>query len=249
MQQNARIAIDQIVRDFRIAGVGMPTVRVSSDIGYLYPVMPGDGGGNNPDTVKVIANFINVQTRLTAPMPNEGSALKVASASGFSAGSLAVVYGATQEGGVSGEVFRITHLSDTGQSLLHCESFPWNENQALNRTYLPPSVVVNVTYRKYYIDTSDPSHPRLVVSENEETSQVLADNVENLQVVYDLITGQKNISTPGNPLFIKKATVRLVVRTNTPDPYWNNGIHSITGTSDHYRRLTLESDIQVRNLR
>lgn len=249
MQQNARVAIDQITRDLRVAGSGLPIIRANSDIGYLYPVMPGDGGGNNTDTLKILANFENIRTHLTDPMPNESSALKVADASAFAPGALAIVYGATAEGGVSGEAFRITHLSTGGQDLLHGASYPWNENQALDRTYLPPAIVVGAIFRKYYIDTADSSHPRLVISENEETTQVLADNVENFQVVYDLITGQQNVSHPQNPLLIKKVTVTVVARTDTPDPNWNNGIHSMTGTSDHYRRFTLVSDIQVRNLK
>jgi hypothetical protein len=249
MQQNGRIAVDRIVRDLRIAGSGLPIVRVSSDVGFLYPVMPGDGGGNNTDTLKILANFEDINTHLTDPMPDVSSALKVADASAFAPGKLVVVYGATLEGGVSGEAFRITHLSEMGQDMLHGVSYPWNENQALDKTYLPPSGVSAAIFRKYYVDTGDSLHPKMVVSENEETVQVLADNIEKFQVVYDLITGQEDVPNPSNPLLIKKVTVTVVARTDTPDPNWTNGIHSITGVQDNYRRFALEVDIQLRNLR
>ena len=106
-----------------------------------------------------------------------------------------------------------------------------------------------MTFRKFYVDGSDSSHPKLVVVENEDTPQTIADNLENLQLVYDLLTGEKDVPEPENPASISKATVTIVARTDTPDPQWNNGIHSVTGEADQYRRLLLKSDVTIRNSR
>lgn len=249
MQQNARVGLDQLVRDLRVAGAGVPFGGVESDIGYLVPVSPGDGGDNMPDTLILLSSFTNVQTELSDPMPNESADIKVEDASEFVVGAIAIISGQTVECGKSAEVFQITHISDDGQNIIqHHQSPPWNEDQKLNCTYIPPSSVTLVTFRKYYIDGSDISHPKLMLEENEGDPQVVADNIENLQLVYDLITGEKDLPDPENPESIKKATVTLVARTNTPDPQWNLGVHSIYGTNDQYRRLTLHSDIQIRNL-
>lgn len=248
MQQNARIAIDQIVRDLRIAGTGVPTRRIESDVGPLYPLTPGDGGGNAPDTVRIIANFERIETALSQSMPNESANLIVASAAGFQVGSLAIVFGRTLEGESAGEAFQITHISTSGQPMLnHGHSPPWNSNQMLTHTYIVPSRVSYVICKKYYIDTADSSHPRLTLRENEGAAAVIADNIENLQFAYDLLTGETDLASPPNPALVRKITVTLVARTDTPDPQWNNGIHSVTGESDHYRRLVFQSDVTVRN--
>lgn len=249
MQQNARVAHDQLLRDMRLAGAGVPKGGVDSDVGYLYPVIPGNGGGQLPDTLKVLASFDDVNTQLSHSMPNESAELKVIDASGFDVGAIALITGPTDEEIWAGEVFQITHISTEGQNMLqHRQSPPWNEDQKLGYTYLAESRVSMMTYRKYYIDNSVASHPTLMVSDNEATPEALADNIENLQVVYDLVTGERDVADPENPASIRKATVTIVARTATPDPQWNGGIHSITGAADHYRRFTLRSDVQLRNL-
>jgi len=249
MQQNARVALDQIARDLRLAGAGVPRGGVDSDAGDLYPVIPGNGGGSMPDTVRVLSNFTNTLTQLSRSMPNESAVLKVVDASEFAVGALAIISGSTREGGGSAELFQITHVSTSGQHMIqHRKSPPWNADQKLNKTYIPPSTIIMMAYRMYYIDRSDDLHPRLMIVENAGAPQVLADNVENLQFVYDLVTGERGVSDPGEPISISKVNVTVTARTDTPDPQWNNGVNSITGTADHYRRLTLSSDVKTRNL-
>jgi len=249
MQQNARLALDQLVKDLRVAGAGVPLGGVDSDIGHLYPVIPGDGGDQSPDTLKLLASFRNIQTELSNSMPNESAEIKVDDASEFEVGAIAIIAGRTRECGESSEVFQITHISTEGQDMLqHHQSPPWNEDQMLNCSYIIPSKIYMVSYRKYYVDYSDSLHPCLVLVENEGDPQIVADNIENLQVEYDLVTGEKDVADPEDPASIRKATVEIVARTATPDPQWKNGVHSITGTADNYRRLALKSDVQIRNL-
>lgn len=249
MQQSTRVAMDQLVRDLRIAGAGVPTGGVYSNIGFLSPVQPGDGGEGLPDTMIVLASFNNIQSDLAAPMPNESAEIKLADASEFTEGAIAIISGATVECGESGEVFQITHISDDGQNMLqHNSNAPWNDDQKLNCTYVIPATVIMVDFRIYYIDSSDSEHPKLMLKENALDPVVIAENIENLQIVYDLLTGQKDLPDPDNPQAIRKATITLIGRTDSSDPQWNNGVHSLTGAQDQYRRLTLQSDVQVRNL-
>lgn len=248
MQQNARIAMDQLIKDIRVAGMGVPSGGVASDVGHLFPVIPGNGGGNIPDTITLLASFENIETQLSAPMPNESAELKVTDASEFEVGALGIIYGAVDEGGQAGELFQITHISTHGQHMLqHRKSPPWNKDQKLSYTFIPPSTIYMMSHRKYFVDSSDNDHPKLIMSENEGDPLILADNIENLQLTYDLLTGEMDLSDPQFPVLIRKVTVSLVARTNTPDPQWNNGIHSITGAGDNYRRLILKSDVFVRN--
>jgi prepilin-type N-terminal cleavage/methylation domain-containing protein len=250
MQQNARVGLDQLIKDLRMAGAGVPRGGVEADIGFLNSLVPGDGGEGLPDTVKLLANFTNTESNINNPMPNESAEIKVNDANEFTVGAIAIISGNTKECGESAEVFQITHISDDGQNLIqHHQAPPWNVDQKLNCTYSPPSTVVMVTFRKYYIDSSDASHPKLILVENEGEPQIVADNVENLQLVYDLVTGETDLPDTEQPDAIRKATVELVARTDTPDPQWHNGVHTLTGVEDNYRRLTLQSDVQIRNLK
>jgi prepilin-type N-terminal cleavage/methylation domain-containing protein len=250
MQQQARSAMEQLTSDLRIAGSGVPSGGVSSDIGLLFPVEPGNAGSILPDTMLVLANFNKIQSDLAAPMPNESAEIKVEDSSQFSIGALAIITGATLSCGEAGEVFQITHISDDGTNMLqHNSRSPWNSDQKLFCSYIPPATVLLVNYRKYYIDDTDPEHPRLMLEEDALEPQVIADNIENLQLEYDLVTGERDMPDPDSPGAIRKATITIVARTNTPDPEWPHGVHSVTGESDNYRRVTLTSDIQIRNLK
>jgi type IV pilus assembly protein PilW len=251
MQQNARVALDQVVRDLRLAGSGVPLGGVQSDLGPLSPVMPAASAGNLPDTVILLASYLNVQSELSDGMPESSSELKVEDSSRFFEGALCIITGHTRDcGDAAGEAFQITEISDDGQNMIqHNPNAPWNDDQKLNCTYVPPTRVILVNYRKYYIDYTDPNHPMLMLEEDARPPQIVADNIENLQLVYDLVTGEKDQPNPDYPGSIRKATVTLVARTNTPDVQWHHGINSITGENDRYRRLTLNSDVQVRNLK
>ncbi len=250
MQQNVRVAIDQVTNDLRIAGSGVPSGGVMSDLGLLHPIDPGNGDNGFPDTVVVFAGFHRVETELAAPMADRSSGVAVEDVSGFSVGSLVIIHGATTDCGESSELFLITGISGGEPKVFdHSTQSPWNEDQSLSCTYVQPSTVILANYRKYYIDDSDPLHPSLVLEEDGQAPRIVADNVENMQLVYDLVTGDRDLPDPVSPGAIRKATVTFVARTNTPDPGWPHGLHSITGEPDHYRRLTLTSDIQIRNLK
>ncbi len=250
MQQNARIALDQLVRSIRMAGSGVPQGGVNSDVGYMFSIVPGDGGGTNPDTVSILVNFKNAQTKLSDPMPNESAELKVVDASDFEVGAIAMIAGSTDQGIPAAEIFQITHISTNGQHMLqHNKSEPWNADQKLDYSFIPPSTVTMMTHCKFYIDQSDSLHPKLVLVENLGSPQVIADNMENFQVVYDLSNGEKDVPDPGFLFLIRKTTISIVARSDSGDPQWSSGIDSRTGTSDNYRRLAFTTDIQMRNLK
>jgi len=250
MQQNARVAMDQLIRDMRLAGAGVPTGGAYSDLGHLHPVIPFNGDNNNPDTVMFLASFENIRTDMNVSMTGKKNAVKVEDAGKFSVGDLALISGITDEGTESSEVFEVTFVDVQGQHRLkHEQSLPWNGNQKLNEIYVIPSRIMQVTWCKYYVDDSDPLHPRLMMSKNAGPAQVVADNIENIQFEYDLSTGEKNQAEPEYPNLIRKGTITLTARADTPDPLMSGGVHSVYGTPDNYRRIELKTDVQIRNLK
>ncbi len=248
MQQNGRVAMDWMTRDLMKVGGGVPGAGVVSSLGRLYPIIPGNSSGGLPDTIKVLVNLENTPTELTMAMASRAAAIKVERPTNFDAGSLAMICGFTEEGPVTAELFEITGISLEGGNLLHGWSPPWNPNQNLTFTFVPPTTVSEMTVRTYYVERSDPAHPKLVVRENESTPLVVADDIENLQITYDLATGEEDVPDPVAVGWIDRVCITIVARTRDADPDWEGGLHSITGSSDHYRRMTLVSNVLVRNL-
>jgi prepilin-type N-terminal cleavage/methylation domain-containing protein len=250
LHQSTRTAMDDINRTILMTGSGVPQGAIASDLGYLFAMMPGFGGSNSPDTLAFLRGVTQVQTYLNASMPDESAILKVDDASMFTVGDVVIIQGSTQECGEALEMFQITQIStDEGQNTIqHNQNAPWNLDERLNCTYLSPSTVTRVDYIKYYIDESDPDHPSLVRALNQMTTEVLARDIENFKVTYDLLSGERGVSDPIDPNLIRKVNFRLVGRTSDEDSRWTNGVHSLTGQSDGYRRFTLRTHVYIRNI-
>ena len=92
-----------------------------------------------------------------------------------------------------------------------------------------------ITYQLQW-ETADPTMPVLVRSEN-GLSEVLADNVENLQFQYVLKDGTVT-DLPANPDYVRMVRVQVSARTGQSDP-------GLSG--DGYRRRRLSSFVEVRN--
>ena len=94
-----------------------------------------------------------------------------------------------------------------------------------------------ITYRLQW-DDADPGKPVLVRNENGGGAEILADNVENLQIKYTL--GDETVTDlPVLPESIRMVTINVTARTNIKDP-------ELSG--DGYRRRALSSYTIVRNM-
>ena len=94
-----------------------------------------------------------------------------------------------------------------------------------------------ITYSLQW-DAADPNKPVLVRSENGGVGEVLADNIENLQIKYTLSNGTVT-DLPALPESIRMVTVNVTARTRLTDP-------QLSG--DGYRRRELSSYTLVRNM-
>jgi prepilin-type N-terminal cleavage/methylation domain-containing protein len=93
-----------------------------------------------------------------------------------------------------------------------------------------------ITYRLQW-DTTDPGMPVLVRTEN-GVSEVMAENIEGLQVSYILRNGTVTDS-PTSPEKVRMVRISLMARTKLTDPQLGG---------DGYRRRGLSSLMIVRNL-
>jgi len=231
MAQNARVAMDMMTREIRMAGYGAPTSDLSTWINWVAsttidtnPVI--EEGGSDPDIIHITGCFDSARACL------QNSVL-----SGDT--SLVLDQSTTETGNefdtVDEKVICINGIENaiiTGisGSTLTIDTDPVvGGNQGLSRRYEAGDSIYLVKVITYSIVEEDNT---LILKRNENTgagSQPLSENIDDLQI---------QISPSGNSI-----NISLTARTAKPDPDYTHPT-----LEDHYRRYTLTSVITPRNL-
>lgn len=108
----------------------------------------------------------------------------------------------------------------------------------------------------YLIDTSDSEHPALLRDTDgnpQRNTDMVADDIEDLQVVYIDENGVETHGPPADPTTIRAVRISLIARTSRINPARSSvrpalENHAASSTADSYMRLTLTSTIHVRNM-
>ncbi|MBS3919042.1 MAG: prepilin-type N-terminal cleavage/methylation domain-containing protein [Deltaproteobacteria bacterium] len=226
MQQNVRMAINQMVREIRMAGLGGRDATKWGASGmhgvYKNIVTPSDDG----QSITIVGAFQEM-TFLTANA-EAGVTIKinVNDASGFNTGGLQYLC-------MNGtETVRIKNIVGNEIELFD----PPTENHFANE---PVFRVMAITY-----SIGDFEGKRsLMRNDNIDPAQPLAENIELLQFTYTLADGTVFVGTvPGNRRDeIRMVQVNITAMTDRNDP-------ELGGGGDGFRRRTLTSNIQLRNL-
>jgi len=220
MVQNARVAMDMMTREIRMAGCGDP------DLSWITWVTINSNpevveGGSNPDTISIIGCFDSPRAILISSAASGATSLILSQSDSetskeFDTDDEKIIW----IGGIENAV--ITNIS-SGSTLTIDTNTAITGDQGLSGDYganIPIYLVKVITY----------SIVSNTLTRNENTDagqQPLAENIEDLQ-----------ISQSGN--FVN---VSLTARTARPDPDYTHPTHG-----DHYRRYTLTSAITPRNL-
>jgi prepilin-type N-terminal cleavage/methylation domain-containing protein len=130
---------------------------------------------------------------------------------------------------------------------------------SLDNTYSQDDWIFRVDVIVYYVD-DDPNHPCLLRKNlgTNETAQVVAENIDNLQLQYLLNNGSL-VNDPHNPPTTSGSDVRAVkvfllartantIRNYTDPNTYNMGNNPIPNPNDGYRRKLLTSIIKTRNI-
>lgn len=232
MQQNVRVAISQITREIRMAGYGKNILKPPSEggfgsiNGFTSLITPGNNAnnvGNNDDVITVI--FADEVGTLTQDAYANGTQLHVSDGDKFNSDKKKYLC-------LEGEYnYAVQDVSGNAVTL----TTPLLEGHREKKHVF---LVKAVTYKLRW-DTNNPTMPVLVRDENTGGgSQVIAENVENLQVQYTLKDGAVTDS-PAIAEDVRIAKVAITVRTEKTDPQLGG---------DGYRRRVLASNIKIRNL-
>ncbi len=291
MQQNARVAVNMMSREFTVAGTGYSTGGIQLPAGSLsvdslfacdtsncyilnniftaerlYAVNPADGEGptvKGASTDVVTLVYKDATSSLDAlPLVDidpTGSPIFFDTAMtpayndpsvGVRVGDLLVL--SNVNGTAAGVV---TEVRSDGEVLLS-ENDPLKFNQpnaafgnvpAILSPPAPDAFPQTVAYRvnmvSYYIDNSDPDSPTLMRHSGGHKPVPLAENIENLQITYDIYDENTSVVTTnlpdagGSPNLIRKINLTLTARS----PH-------VAMLDGQYQRLSLNTSVGPRNL-
>jgi type IV pilus assembly protein PilW len=220
MQQNVRLAINRMTRELRMAGFG----RVASFFanggkhGAFQHVVTPVGGNK----VTVVGAYQAITT-LSANATSGSKTIQVNDASGFNTGLK-------------------QYLSINGTESLQIQKITGNQIDFQGGTQLaddhlagePIFLVMAITYS---LGVSEGKSALLRDDNLGQGPQPVAENIDDLQFAYL----DSNGNPTANPDDIRMIQVTIIARTDKTDP-------ELAKVGDGFRRRTLTSNIQLRNL-
>lgn len=266
MQQNLRGGMQFLEMDARNAGYGLPpsaAIKIPSLLlgGGTISMVSGlgisDGGATGSDNLYIIS-LSATATQIADSMPNVSAEIKVVDPAGFQVGMIAIIFDAT-----NADVFQVTQV----QASNHIQHNPTGifgmENKNFSTAYGEGSSVALINYSGYYIDTTtDAAHPKLmrnVPGDNVLISEIVADDIEDLQIRLVLADGTElngDGITPATLALVRQLRIYLAARTSASDPQWNEpprnwynhtSLSPALTSYTHHRRRYYEQLIDLRN--
>lgn len=252
MQQNVRTALDTMVRDLRTMGYGIPTVSNPSAIETITSAT------ENSITFKVDMDDVSASLVLDYTAP--GTTLSVNTVSDSSS---SYYYGRFKVGDTiyitDGYKWGSTTIDEPIAAGSLTISSPLSD-------YFPAGSVLHVINSITFAQSPSnhlhsTSAPTIKITRSIDggSAQPVVDDIDYLEFKYydenDNLLGSK---TPYKTVSlsssernnVRKVKVLVIARTMREDPYYNDsGTYNCGDTySDRYHRITLESDIKLRNI-
>ena len=244
-QQNARIAMDFLSKEIRMAGFAMPATVVNGFSNAITPAINNDAtSGNNvldgTDQITVITGYRQISTLASAA--NQGATTITINGNGNNFDTDKKKY-VCIDAATSEDNYEVTGATSNSLTL----------SPGLTRNYEQGAVVLMVKAITYSINDA------WALTRNENTgggAQTLVPNIEDLQFAYQLADGTWS-NAPATPGDIRAVRINVLARTQREDQDWKrsrNGRrpaiedHAAAGATDGFRRRLLTSVVQIRNL-
>jgi len=219
VQQNARAAIDELTRQIRMAGHGLP------------PQLDGiEAYDTNPDTIIITYASSNCEVNIEHKMPNPSAELRCDGHDVSCFQDDEWVYILDPVTG-TGEFFLITHVQIGSGHIQH-------NTMSLSKAYDSGAVLIAINQLKYFIDYTDSLHPNLMMELPGRSPEVYSENITDLQFEYTMKNGVV-VNVPAIASDIRHVNIELIGRTNNPDPDFEH---------DPYRTREFSSSVNLRNL-
>ena len=217
MQQGLRGAIDRMTREIRMAGYGGDILEDFGNVNtFSHIITPVNGA--SADSITILVSDEVASLSLDAPAGT--SELHLTASGVFNTDNKRYLC-------LQGKNNYVV-LATNGSTVTLAT--PLQEDHLINESV---GLVKAITYR------IDPNTTNLVRDENTgEGSQLLAEDVENIQIRYTLASGAI-VDSPATPEDVRMVNITLTVRTKTPYSEY---------PGDGYLRRVMTTGIEVRNL-
>ena len=246
MQQNARIAMDFLSKDIRMAGFGKPSGSVNGFSNAISPAINNDAtSGNNvlngTDQIAVVTGYRQESILQSAASSDSTTITLVDNADQFNTTTKSFV---CIDGIGQIDNYQVTGIAENVLTV----------SPALHRAYQVGAPVLLVKAITYSVNDAG------FLTRNENTgggAQPLAPNIEDLQLAYQLDDDTWS-DAPASPENIRAVRINVLARTRFQDhsPGQTGTIgqrpdiedHDVNNVADGFRRRLLTSVVEVRNL-
>ena len=184
----------------------------------------------DPDTIKILfdtCELNEIQIEHSMPQPSSELRCDGHDLTGINEGDSLYIYDPVSR---SGEYFIVTQVQFSSSNIQH-------NTTPLSRRYPAGSIIIKMNSVTYYIDTTDPNHPKLMYKFHDQPAQAYADNITDLNLQYILSSGAV-VDIPSNTSMLREVKITLSARADKPD---NNFFTP-------YRTRTLTTRVKVRNI-
>ena len=217
MQSSVRAAMGELTNSVRMAGCDIPA--------SINCIIARDC---NPDTIILLSNrTYGIQIEHAMPTPSAELRCDGHDLSPLHEGDTLFIYDPYMR---SGEFFYVTQIQYASSNIQH-------NTMNLGHSYPQGSRIIWLSKKRYYIDSSNPSHSNLMVQVNNGAPQVFAENITDLQFKY-VLSSRDTVDVPIIADMVRNVIISVTARSDQPDPDFQN----------QYRTRTLTTTVKVRNL-
>ncbi|MHB9027395.1 MAG: prepilin-type N-terminal cleavage/methylation domain-containing protein [Candidatus Latescibacterota bacterium] len=246
MQQEVRWAMQFVSEHVKLAGNTVPQVLL--DDKGLQVLNNFDGAGDAPDSLSIVGSFKSVVLTLDQSMGNEGSQIKCSDKTNIPPIPLVELVAVGDLGFISdgtfSEVFMVT-LNQDGH-LWHAAALPWNDDSKLDHRYAIGSSMTVVANYSFFVAIDDEGRSNLMVRTQVYPPQVLAGDVEDFQVRFQMKNGQWQNTVSATELTLNELSqVEIYLRTRSPEPIKG---YQDPKYGDAYKRMELKTNVIPKNI-
>lgn len=261
MQDNARMAMDELCRNLRMNGylIDFSKYPAGTAISGLTTKLTYSNHTNGPDDVTLLSASFGTKVNLHYSANKGDASIVLDDVAGITVGSV-ISIGQTQTTTVSA-LNAATKTVTLGMPLNM--DYPGVYVKTGGADVLSGKTTTVVSFSSLHtfaVSFTDPAHPTLT-----EGGQPLAENIEDLQIRYGVdLNGDNKITWADDPLTvvgssidkIKMAEISIVARTAQEDPALRGTSRQVPAVADHpawnttdgYRRYILTRMVKLRNM-
>lgn len=233
MNNNASLALDSISKDLLYSTV------YASGCKRAGIVKPKYGGISAPDELILLYASPFSTHRLKEDMDIENSSLIVKIGSPFKIEQKVAICDDTSIEWFT--INQIGHKEEKGISVI----FPELKEGAspFQKSYLAGSTIGPFIWVRYFIKKEEGKPSMLMRSEQDGEERPIAENIENLKVEYYVRDSDITLVEPFDPNSIIGIKITVVARSQREDSIALDGVNSLTGELDGYKRIQMPATI------